>query len=64
MVYGRAVKSDRTFESNLVFFDTAYDKSLDAELELLNLWKESRGLLISSSRHSEVTESLDIITST
>ena len=48
MVHGRAVMK----------------KSLDAELELLNLWKESRGLLISSSRHSEVTEIHEIITST
>ena len=28
----------------LLFFDIAYDKSLDAELKLPNLWKESRGL--------------------
>ena len=48
----------------LFFFDIAYEKSLDAELELLNRWKESRGLLISSRRHSEVTEILEIITST
>lgn len=28
----------------LFFFDIAYEKSLDAELELLNRWKESKGV--------------------